>query len=191
MPESTITKQALAHGLKELMHTKSFDKITISDITKECGLNRQSFYYHFQDKYELLNWIFYHEIITVLTDGLSLETWPENLSKILHIMEESKGFYRNALKYSFQEEFEKYLIDISTALFVSVLEHLQGENTVSKEHTLFLAQFFSYGFVGSILTWVNEGMIQSPEEMTSLIVSIVNDCKAYAAKRYIQEHSPL
>lgn len=47
MSESLITKKAIAAGLKELMKRKSFDKITISDITNECGLNRQTFYYHF------------------------------------------------------------------------------------------------------------------------------------------------
>ena len=54
MPESVVTKQAIADVFKEIMDKKSFDKITISDITGKCGLNRQTFYYHFQDKYDLL-----------------------------------------------------------------------------------------------------------------------------------------
>ncbi|HAB61398.1 MAG TPA: dihydroxyacetone kinase transcriptional activator DhaS, partial [Lachnospiraceae bacterium] len=48
MSESMITKQAIARGFKQLMKEKTFDKITILDITKTCGLNRQTFYYHFQ-----------------------------------------------------------------------------------------------------------------------------------------------
>ena len=61
MPDSNITKHAIAAALKELCREKSFDKISIADITSTCGLNRQTFYYHFEDKYELLNWIYYTE----------------------------------------------------------------------------------------------------------------------------------
>ena len=56
MSEAAVTKKVIADGFRYVMEKKSFDKITISDITDKCGLNRQTFYYHFQDKYELLNW---------------------------------------------------------------------------------------------------------------------------------------
>lgn len=55
MSDSLITKKAIASGIKELTQKKSFNKISIRDITDQCGLNRQTFYYHFQDKYELIN----------------------------------------------------------------------------------------------------------------------------------------
>ena len=58
MSESNITKNALASSLKELMKTKNFEKISVSDICEGCNMNRKSFYYHFRDKYDLLNWIF-------------------------------------------------------------------------------------------------------------------------------------
>ena len=72
MSDSIKTKNAIAQGFKELMEKKAFAKITVSDITSKCGLNRQTFYYHFQDKYELLNWIFYNEAIEPFVEGLSL-----------------------------------------------------------------------------------------------------------------------
>ena len=58
MAEGTITKQALAQSLKDLMQEKPFQKISVSDICERCGMNRKSFYYHYRDKYDLLNWIF-------------------------------------------------------------------------------------------------------------------------------------
>ena len=61
MSDSLITKKAIAQCLKNLAAEKSFLKISIGDITAACGLNRQTFYYHFQDKYELLDWIYYEE----------------------------------------------------------------------------------------------------------------------------------
>ena len=61
MADSNSTKSALADAMKKLMVRKSFAKISISDLCEECGLNRKSFYYHFKDKYDLVNWIFYTE----------------------------------------------------------------------------------------------------------------------------------
>ena len=62
MAASDITKKALAESLKALGAKKIFDKITVADITDYCGVNRQTFYYHFNDKYELLGWIYTQEL---------------------------------------------------------------------------------------------------------------------------------
>ena len=64
MADSNSTKSALADAMKKLMVRKSFAKISISDLCEECGLNRKSFYYHFKDKYDLVNWIFYVDFLT-------------------------------------------------------------------------------------------------------------------------------
>ena len=65
MADSNITKKALAGALKELMDTKPFQKISVSDICERCQMNRKSFYYHFKDKYDLMNWIYDTEFIGV------------------------------------------------------------------------------------------------------------------------------
>ena len=59
--ESMDTKSILATALMELTSRKNFAKITIADITHVSGFNRQTFYYHFRDKYELLSWIYEQE----------------------------------------------------------------------------------------------------------------------------------
>ena len=50
------TKQALEASLKHLLLQKPLDKITISDLTKDCGISRMAFYYHFKDIYDLVEW---------------------------------------------------------------------------------------------------------------------------------------
>lgn len=66
MADSNITKRALASALKELMNEVPFKKISVADICEKCDMNRKSFYYHFRDKYDLVNWIFDTEAITLL-----------------------------------------------------------------------------------------------------------------------------
>lgn len=92
MSDSLITKKAIAGSLKELMRKKSLEKITVSDIVKNCGLNRQTFYYHFKDKYDLVNWIFNKEIVSalsVVSDGVD---WSAALLNALNVMKREKVF---------------------------------------------------------------------------------------------------
>ena len=93
--ESLITKKAIAYGLKELTKKKSFDKITIRDITETCGLNRQTFYYHFQDKYELADWIYYNEAISIIINDLTFDNWDSKLLLMLTQMKNESYFYQN------------------------------------------------------------------------------------------------
>ena len=65
MPYSNATKQAFADALRKLLEQKPFAKISVSHICEECGMNRKSFYYHFKDKYDLVNWIFDTEITKI------------------------------------------------------------------------------------------------------------------------------
>ncbi|MGL4485127.1 MAG: TetR family transcriptional regulator, partial [Anaerovoracaceae bacterium] len=53
-----ITKQALGAALKKLLSERTLEKISIKDISKECAVNRQTFYYHFKDVFDLFEWVF-------------------------------------------------------------------------------------------------------------------------------------
>ena len=96
MADSNITKRALANALKELMQTVPFAKISVADICEKCDMNRKSFYYHFQDKYELMNWIFDMEFIELIDRG-NADQSIEEMTALFRILYDNRTFYRNAL----------------------------------------------------------------------------------------------
>ena len=59
---SQVTKRALEESLKHLLLQKPLDKITITDITDDCGISRMTFYYHFQDIFDLVEWSRYDAV---------------------------------------------------------------------------------------------------------------------------------
>lgn len=63
---SLRTKKALCDSLKNLMKHKPFSKITISELIRDCNINRKTFYYHFEDIYALLQWILEQEAVEVV-----------------------------------------------------------------------------------------------------------------------------
>ena len=97
MSDALITKRAIATGLKELVDEKPFNKISIRDITEKCGLNRQTFYYHFQDKYELVNWIYYQEGFAPLMEGVTFENWYLKVEDLLVLMKKEQSFYYSTI----------------------------------------------------------------------------------------------
>ena len=184
MSESSVTKKTIADGFKSLMEIKSFEKITISDITDTCGLNRQTFYYHFQDKYDLLNWIFYNEAITPFKKELTFDNWGSRLLEMLRTIKNNSRFYINALRTSYSTEFKDYMHKASTKVLSDIIDNIAAEKPVREDDKHFIAEFFSYGITGSVISWVENGMKDDPETIVSHIENLVEDCKKLAVKRY-------
>ena len=77
---SDLTKKALAEALKNRLSKTTLKNITIKDLTDDCGLNRQTFYYHFSDIYELMEWIFVDEANRILN------LYSHTFLQILHLL---------------------------------------------------------------------------------------------------------
>lgn len=188
MSDSYITKSAIADGLKKLTREKSFDKISIKDITDQCGLNRQTFYYHFQDKYELLNWIYYKEGFSVLTEGITFENWHTKLEELLMKIKKEQYFYGNTVRHD-ENTFEDYLQSITAALFKDAIEELDEQKVVSEENKKFISDFFSFGICGSVLTWMKSGMKESPSNVAAKLKLLAKSSEKLAYYRYMEWNS--
>lgn len=104
MADSNITKRALASSLKELMETKPFPKISVSDICEACKMSRKSFYYHFKDKYDLVNWIYYTECVAAIREKEYHTDW-DLLEDLCVYFYENRSFYRKTLSVDGQNFF--------------------------------------------------------------------------------------
>ncbi|MGV8905749.1 MAG: TetR/AcrR family transcriptional regulator C-terminal domain-containing protein [Acetobacterium sp.] len=197
MSESLITKKAIAKSFKSILKNKSFEKITIAEITAQCGLNRQTFYYHFQDKYDLINWIVYQEAIVVITKDLTIENWDVKVLQLLSIMKNDRHFYQSTLKNIAGTEFQNYLFTVTKEIFMEMIEHLTNDSQLNTEIThemspekkTFAAEFLSYGVVGLVVAWAKNGMKQAPDEITKSIQEIINGARMFAVSRYFKNLS--
>lgn len=186
MSESNITKRAIAHGFKNLIKKKDFHKISINDIANECGLNRQTFYYHFQDKYELLNWIYYQEAFIVAIDGLTLDNYEVQFQKLFEIMYADKDFYTITIRCD-ESYFYNYLIKITISIFHDAMDMLDSDKQIDENDKLFYAKFYAYGFSSSIIDWVMSDMKQSPATLSHQLKRLVEDTEKISYKRYLSE----
>ena len=96
MPNTT--KAALEESLKRLLLKKPLDKITITDITTDCGISRMAFYYHFKDIYDLVEWSCVEDGTKALQGKKTSESWTEGLTQIFEAVLENKPFIMNVYR---------------------------------------------------------------------------------------------
>lgn len=184
-PCAVKTKMKMAIALKELMNSNSFEKITVSDITEKCMVHRQTFYYHFQDRYELLDWLIYTELLEPFMNDINLDNMYEKFKTLFTVMAKDKRFYQTALKMN-TGDIMGFVSRVANEQLANALRVLGRENEIvisSENDNSLIAEFFGYGFSGVVMSWSQRGMKESPEEMTNEIINLVNVCKQIIISR--------
>ena len=159
---SQTTKRALAASLKKLLLKKPLDKITVIDVAADCEVNRQTFYYHFQDIYDLVEWIYTNEATKALDGKKTYDTWQEGFLKIFEYVLKNRGFVRNTYHSISRQHLETYLYNETYNLLIGVIEEKASGMTVRDDDKAFIAHFYKYAFVGLVLEWIQQGMKEEP-----------------------------
>lgn len=174
MANSDITKQAIAIGVKDLMTNKPFASISVSDIARRCHINRNTFYYHFQDKYDVITWIFYNEITPIVSGGMHADCWSDSLFALCRTMQENRTFYLNALSVAGQNSFTQCLLEFYQSLVTNLLHNADHSGSLTDEDVRFVSRFYAYALIGTILEWVKDGMTADPAPFIRRLERMIN-----------------
>lgn len=166
---SQVTKRALAASLIKLLSQKPLDKVTVKDIIEDCGVNRQTFYYHFKDIYDLVEWSCIEDASRALQGKKTYDTWQEGLQQIFEAVLENKPFILNVYRSVKREQVENYLYSLTYQLIEGVVEEQSENLMVTEEQKKFIADFYKYSFVGVMLDWIKRGMKEAPEEIANMV----------------------
>ena len=166
---NNITKNALEESLKKFLLQKPLDKITISDLTTDCGISRMAFYYHFKDIYDLVEWACIEDASRALQGKKTYDTWQEGIEQIFEAVLENKPFILNVYRSVGREQVENYLYSLTYQLIEGVVEEQSENLMVTEEQKKFITDFYKYSFVGVMLDWIKRGMKEAPEEIANMI----------------------
>ena len=155
---TNATKLALEESLKRLLLKKPLDKITINDLTTDCGISRMTFYYHFKDIYDLVEWACLEESRKALQGKKTYDTWQEGLLQIFEAVYENKPFIINAYNAISREQIENFLFQLTHYLIMGVVEEQSKETLLTNEQKNFIADFYKYSFVGIMLDWIRHSI---------------------------------
>lgn len=186
-----MTKRALEASLKNLLLQKPLNKITINDITEDCGISRMTFYYHFKDIYDLVEWSCMEDAARALEGKKTYDTWQEGFLNIFRAVQANKPFVMNVYRSVSRERVEQYLKPLIHNLVLGVIEEKSAEMAVSEADKSFIAYFYEYAFIGIMLDWISENMKGDPEiivERTSKLIhgSIIRALNAFRTDGSLQ-----
>jgi probable dihydroxyacetone kinase regulator len=187
MSGALITKKAMAESIKDLMKTISLSKISVQNIVDNCNLNRQTFYYHFKDKFELVNWVYFSEVIECIQGSITYVNWDTCLSKILEHLYNNKFFYINAISVIGQNSFSEYFNEKTNLLLYKVVEELSEGINISLEDKKFISNFYTQAFLGVVYQWLNNGVTVHYKVMVEKISTTMKDCFVFAIQRFSQD----
>ena len=193
MVEKTLSasehaKQQLASALKVLMAERPMDKITISDLTAICKIRRQSFYYHFEDIYDLLRWMFQNEAISLLQQHEGALLWQEGLLQLLRYLEENRAVCLCALKSMGRDHIKRFFEADIYSIIHHTIEQL-GENIGSNPQLdsfvdiEMLTHFYVTALAGMTESWLLDEIDRSPEQLIDFADTILNGQLRGAALR--------
>ena len=186
---SQTTKRALAVSLKNLLLKKPLDKITIVDITQDCEVNRQTFYYHFKDIYDLIEWMCIDEAAKALDGKKTYDTWQQGFLQIFDAVLDNKPFIMNVYHSVSREQVERYLYKVTYQLLINVVEEKASDMCVRAEDKNFIADFYKYAFVGLLLDWIRNGMKEKPDLIVEKLSMLIEGDFTRALNKYRTDRS--
>lgn len=175
------TEEKLAQTLKELMSKEPLDKITVKRLSSLCGINRQTFYYHFRDIYDLLTWIFLNESIR---NAENITNSTEAIAALFSYIEENRAFVENVLSSAGRELLIEFFYNSIYSVQMRALKLKDKDNILSSEDKKFIARFYSPAIIYVFVFWIDNGMKESKEELTQRLSIVCAEYLSEAVARF-------
>ena len=171
---SLQTKQALANALKKAMEKKSLSKISVAELVKTCNLNRKTFYYHFQDIYDLLKWTLDQEAVDVLKNFDLVNHTEAAIRFVMDYIDANQYIINGAFDTLGYEAVKHFFYQDLFSAVLSVIDQSEKDLNlqIDSDFKHFLASFYTEATAGLIINWAKKTISQDKETVLKDLLSI-------------------
>ena len=175
---SLETKRALAASLKNAMKKKAFSKITVKEIITDCGVNRNTFYYHFDDIYALLRWMLEEEAIEVVKHFDFLVNYEEAIRFIMDYIDQNDYIINCAYESVGRDEMKRFFYSDFIEITSSIINRADemASTKLDPDFKQFLAEFYSEAIAGTLVNWVKTRHTKDKEKTIKYCIIILQTC---------------
>ena len=171
---SLQTKKKFAATLKKIMLSKKLNKITVTDIITECNVNRKTFYYHFENVYDLLKWILEEEAVEVLKQFDFINDKQESILFVINYVENNAHILACAYDSLGREEMRRFLYRDFMDVMTKIVEDIEKELQIELEDNfkLFVCNFYTESLAGIIIEWFKNPKSYEKETLLNYLLVI-------------------
>lgn len=180
---SQLTKKAIIQSFVRLLNQMPLDKITVKEIVDDCGVNRGTFYYYFQDVYALLEELFEAETQRAAEAAKDYTDWLDGFLETLNFVRENKRAVYHVYHSIDRALLEKYLYRVVGDMMLTVVQAQSKGLTVSDTDARLVADVYTYTLVGTMLSWLQDGMRTDLEEKVRRMAFLMKDAVRAALLR--------
>lgn len=162
-------KEILADSFLELAQNRSVDKITVKDITENCGYSSATFYRHFKDKYDLIAWDYsctISEIMDKAREGG--RAWKGILLDSARYFEKEKTYLANLFRHTTGlDSFAQYMIEANDSFLREYVMRSAGTDSLDEETKIYI-HHYCHGNVALVCDWVMDRFSMTADEIAEV-----------------------
>ena len=182
---SESAKREICAALKVLMAQKPLNKITVAEIMQSCGMARQHFYYHFEDIYDAVRWMFDQEAVALLRKHEGVMLWQDGLLQLFQYLQENRAVCLCALHSMSREHLKRFFQTDIHAIIQNTIQRIVMELDcqASDCEVDLLTRFYVGALVSMIEEWLLGEIQEPPEELLRFADQLLKDHVRGAALR--------
>lgn len=155
---ANFTRQAIIDSFLKLLNEKPVNKITVRDIVEDCGVNRNTFYYHFRDIPALVEEIFLEDGRKTIEKYSDIESLEDCVCAMIDNVLANRRAVINLFRSSSKDIYESFLWNSCDVLVRSYMEKTIQDLHLSKSDSEIIIRFIKCSMFGQIIDWINSGM---------------------------------
>lgn len=171
------TKNKLAAALKAKLKKKSFDKISILELTKALGINRKTFYYHFRSTDDLMAWMIEKETIEVLNQLDFVKDYGKAIDFLMDYIEENKVMLSSVNNSVGRKEVHNFLYRNIAPSVAGLLGKIDGADALDPDFAEFVVEFYTEAIVGTLQNWLEKDIPRDKETITRYTARLLRDAQ--------------
>ncbi|GAB6110031.1 TetR/AcrR family transcriptional regulator C-terminal domain-containing protein [Fusibacter bizertensis] len=183
------SKAIIVQSFKQLIQKKSIDKITVKELCEKCDINRQTFYNHFSDLFDIFKHLFKAELFAEIKENRTFETWCGGFLVTLQYLSRNSKMILHIYESSYRLEANSYFISLSNQLLENVIDECMKNQQVVLEiqDRQFIVNFYRHVMNGLMMDWVNNGMKEEPEMLLKKLQTMIDGSIPKAITAFAEE----
>ncbi len=157
---ANFTRKAIMDSFVKLAGAKPVNKITVRDIVEDCGISRNSFYYHFEDIPSLVNAIIVEKADRIISENAENASLGDCLEAVANFVLDNKKAALNMYRSVSRDVFEHYLMNICRHVvrtYASAVLDSDGSG-FSQEDREIMLRYYSAELFGQVIDWLSHGL---------------------------------
>lgn len=160
------TKNLIKQEFIKLLNKKSLHNITVTEIAKQCKIERKTFYYHYENLPQLVKEIFDEELEDVIKEFNETLSWEESFISAEKFILDNKKVVKHMYESDYKIELEKYIFSISGEIMRKYVRRVAKDTKAQEIDIKLIAYFYQCAFSSSLIQWVATDMKTDPKVVT-------------------------